>query len=159
MKILLAVDGSDFTKKMLAYLVTHDELFTTGNEYSVFTAQAALPARARAAVGKEVVDQFHKEEAEKILGPVCKFLLRHGIDDMARWPIWSWVLSPRKSWRTARSLSCWCVNLLSGRPCGAMLWHHGTPSQFVLDAFAEFVRRTRFTVDHVNLIRGSAHRS
>lgn len=73
MKILLAVDGSDFTKKMLAYLVTHDELFTTGNEYSVFTAQAALPARARAAVGKEVVDQFHKEEAEKFWGPSASF--------------------------------------------------------------------------------------
>jgi nucleotide-binding universal stress UspA family protein len=87
MKILLAVDGSDFTKKMLAYLVTHDELFTAGNAYTVFTAQAALPARARAAVGKEIVDQFHKDEAEKILGPVCKFLLRHGIDAKSTWKV------------------------------------------------------------------------
>ena len=31
MKILLAVDGSSYTKKMLAYLTTHDELFTANN--------------------------------------------------------------------------------------------------------------------------------
>jgi nucleotide-binding universal stress UspA family protein len=31
-------------------------------------------------VGKEVVDAYHRDEAEKILGPVTKFLLRHGID-------------------------------------------------------------------------------
>ena len=80
MKILLAVDGSEYTKKMLAYLTTHDELFSTSNSYTLVTVQAQLPPRARAAVGKEVVDAYHRDEAEKILGPVTKFLLRHGID-------------------------------------------------------------------------------
>ncbi len=85
MKILLAVDGSDYTKKMLAYLVTHEDLFARSNQYTVFTAQSHLPARARAAVGKEIADQFHKDEAEKILSPVCKFLVRHGIDAKSTW--------------------------------------------------------------------------
>jgi nucleotide-binding universal stress UspA family protein len=76
----LAVDGSEYTKKMLAYLTTHDELFSTGNSYTLVTVQAQLPPRARAAVGKEMVDAYHREEAEKILAPVTKFLLRHGID-------------------------------------------------------------------------------
>ncbi len=80
MKILLAVDGSDYTKKMLAYLTTHSELFSTDNSYTLLTVQAQLPPRARAAVGKEVVETFQREEAEKVLGPVTKFLLRHGID-------------------------------------------------------------------------------
>ncbi len=80
MKILLAVDGSDYTKKMLAYLTTHSELFSADNSYTLLTVQAQLPPRARAAVGKEVVDTYHREEAEKVLGPVTKFLLRHGID-------------------------------------------------------------------------------
>lgn len=84
MKILLAVDGSPYTKKMLAYLTTH-ELFTQGNDYTVFTAQPLLPPRARAAVGKEVVDQYYSDEAEKILAPVSKFLLRHGIDAKSSW--------------------------------------------------------------------------
>ena len=80
MKILLAVDGSDYTKKMLAYLTTHDELFSSNNSYTLLTVQAQLPPRARAAVGKEMVEAYHREESEKILGPVTKFLLRHGID-------------------------------------------------------------------------------
>jgi nucleotide-binding universal stress UspA family protein len=85
MKILLAVDGSRYTKKMLAYLATHDELFTSNNDYTVFTAQPPVPPRARAAVGKEVVDQYYAEEAEKVLAPVSKFLLRHGIDAKTSW--------------------------------------------------------------------------
>jgi nucleotide-binding universal stress UspA family protein len=87
MKILLAVDGSEYTKKMLAYLTTHDGLFTAANQYTIFTAQPALPPRARAAVGKEIVDKYHLEEAEKILGPVSKFLLHHGIDAKSQWKV------------------------------------------------------------------------
>jgi nucleotide-binding universal stress UspA family protein len=87
MKILLAVDGSEYTKKMLAYLTTHDELFTAANQYTIFTAQPQLPPRARAAVGKEVVDKYHAEEAEKVLGPVSKFLTRHGIDAKSVWKV------------------------------------------------------------------------
>ena len=84
MKILLAVDGSPFTKKMLAYLTTHD-LLSQGNEYSVFTVQPVLPPRARAAVGKEVVNTYYLDEADKVLAPVCEFLLRHGIDAKSSW--------------------------------------------------------------------------
>jgi nucleotide-binding universal stress UspA family protein len=80
MKILLAVDGSEYTKKMLAYLTTHDELFSTDNRYTLLTVNPQLPPRARAAVGKDMVDAYHQEEAEKVLSPVTKFLLRHGID-------------------------------------------------------------------------------
>jgi nucleotide-binding universal stress UspA family protein len=85
MKILLAVDGSSYTKKMLAYLATHDDLFTPASEYVVFTVQPVLPPRARAVVGKDIVDQYYREEAEKILAPVTKFLLRHGIDAKSEW--------------------------------------------------------------------------
>jgi len=84
MKILLAVDGSLYTKKMLAYMGTH-ELFSHGNDYTVFTVQPVLPPRARAAVGKEIVDTYYEEESEKVLAPVTKFLLRHGIDAKSSW--------------------------------------------------------------------------
>lgn len=87
MKILLAVDGSPYSKKMLAYLATHDTLFTKDHEYTVFTAQPALPARARAAVGKEIVDGYYAEESEKVLAPICKFLARHGIDAKSSWKV------------------------------------------------------------------------
>ena len=79
MKILLAVDGSSYTKKMLAYVTTHLEMFSGDNEFTVLTVQGAVPPRARAAVGKEVVDQYYAEEAAKVLDPVVKFLGRHDL--------------------------------------------------------------------------------
>jgi nucleotide-binding universal stress UspA family protein len=87
MKILLAVDGSSYTKKMLAYLATHEELFVAGNQYTVLTVQPPLPPRVRSAVGNKVVDEYLAEQAEKVLAPVTKFLVRHGIDAKSSWKV------------------------------------------------------------------------
>lgn len=87
MKILLAVDGSAYTKKMLAYLVTHQELFTAGNDYTVLTVRPMLPARAASVAGKDLVDSYHRDEAERVLAPVSKFLLRHGVNAKTSWKI------------------------------------------------------------------------
>jgi nucleotide-binding universal stress UspA family protein len=87
MKILLAVDGSSYTKKMLAYLTTHDELFGANNEYTVLTVQPALPPRARAAVGKEVVDSYYADETGKVMAPVAEFLARHDIKAKSEWKV------------------------------------------------------------------------
>ena len=80
MKILLAVDGSAYTKKMLAYLAAHDELFGTQHQYTAITVQAPLPPRARAAVGAEIANSYYEDEAAKVTAPVVKFLQRHGIE-------------------------------------------------------------------------------
>lgn len=80
MKILLAVDGSAYTKKMLAYLTTHDEVFSVKNDYTLINVQSPLPPRARAAVGAEVVNAYYAEEATKATASVVKFLQRHGIE-------------------------------------------------------------------------------
>jgi len=80
MKILLAVDGSSYTKKMLAYLATHLEVFHAENEFTLLTVQLPLPPRARAAVGADVANSYYAEEAEKVTAPVVKFLKRQGID-------------------------------------------------------------------------------
>ena len=80
MNILLAVDGSPYTKKMLAYLAAHEEMLGAGHTYTSLTVQPQLPPRARAALGKEVVDRYYQEEGEKVLAPVGKFLGRHGVD-------------------------------------------------------------------------------
>lgn len=80
MKILLAVDGSPYTKKMLAYLTTHLEVFHANNEFTIFTVQIPLPPRARAAVGADVANSYYADEAEKVTAPVVKFLKRHDIE-------------------------------------------------------------------------------
>lgn len=85
MKILLAVDGSPFTKKMLAYLAAHEELITAGrHEYTALTVQPALPPRARAALSKEMVEEYYAEESAKVLEPVQKFLAQHSITPVCR---------------------------------------------------------------------------
>ena len=79
MQVLLAVDGSPYTKKMLAYLGAHEELLNTSYSYTAITVQPPLPPRARAALGKEVVESYYSEESEKILSPVVKYLAQHGV--------------------------------------------------------------------------------
>jgi nucleotide-binding universal stress UspA family protein len=87
MNILLAVDGSTYTKKMLAYLVTHKETFAGDNTFTLLTVQPAIPPRARTALGKTMVDQYQLDEAERVLGPVTKFLLRHDINAKSVWKV------------------------------------------------------------------------
>ncbi len=87
MKILLAVDGSPYTKKMLAYLTTHDELFGPGNEYTLLTVQPPLPPRARAAVGKEVVDSYYADETQKVMAPITEFLAHHNLAAKSQWKL------------------------------------------------------------------------
>ena len=79
MKILLAVDGSPYTKKMLTYLATHDATLGENMDYTVLTVCSEVPPRARKALGKATVDQYYAEEGEKILTPVMRFLAKHGV--------------------------------------------------------------------------------
>ena len=70
MKILLAVDGSAYTQKMLAYLGAHPELLSGSPDFTALTVQAPLPPRARAMVGKAEVEAYYAEEADKVLSAV-----------------------------------------------------------------------------------------
>lgn len=75
MKILLAIDGSPYSKKMLAYLSAHDELINAGrNTFTALTVLPAIPPRARAVLSKEMVDEYYREEGAKVLDPVRKYL-------------------------------------------------------------------------------------
>ena len=87
MKILLAVDGSTYTQKMLTYLSTHHGLFGPDHEYTVLTVQPPLPPRARAAVGKEIVDGYYTDETEKVMGPVTQFLAQHQLVAKSEWRV------------------------------------------------------------------------
>lgn len=80
MNILLAVDGSPFTKKMLAYLAAHEELLGTSHHYTALTVQAPLPAHVRSSLSKELVDQYYEEENQKVLEPVVKFMATQGVE-------------------------------------------------------------------------------
>ena len=77
MKILFAADGSKFTKKALAFLVTHESLAGASDELVVLNVQPAFPGRVKTMVGAATVAAYHKEEADKVLAPIEKLLKRH----------------------------------------------------------------------------------
>jgi nucleotide-binding universal stress UspA family protein len=78
MKILLPVDGSDYTKRMLAFVAVHDELLGAGNEFTVFTVVAPVPAHASRFLDKGVLDDYYAGQAETVLAPVRQFVQQHG---------------------------------------------------------------------------------
>lgn len=73
MKILLAVDGSAFTKRMLAYLAAHDELLGTACEYIAITVVRSITGRAAHFLGRQLLEEYYREEAEAVLQPVQAF--------------------------------------------------------------------------------------
>ena len=77
MKILLPVDGSDYTKRMLGYVAAHDELFGPAHEYTVFTAVAPIPAHAARFLDGKMLSTYYDEQAESVLRPVRKFADQH----------------------------------------------------------------------------------
>jgi nucleotide-binding universal stress UspA family protein len=87
MKILLAADGSKFTKKALAFLAANDTMLGEDGELVVLHVQSSLPPRVKTMVGGPTVQDYHRDEAEKVLGPIRKFLDKHGLRYRASWVI------------------------------------------------------------------------
>lgn len=85
MKILLAADGSKFTKKALAFLVTHEGLLEKDGELHVLYVQPSLPPRVKSALTREMTQSYYLDEAEKVLMPIRKFLQRHPVTFQADW--------------------------------------------------------------------------
>lgn len=79
MKILVAVDGSSYTKRMLAYLAAHDEWLGAQHTYTVLTVVPAVPARAAAVLDKAVLKSHYDEEAEKVLKSIRTFFAKQGL--------------------------------------------------------------------------------
>lgn len=73
MKILLAVDGSAYTRRMLAYVAAHDELLGPVHEYTVLTVVPAIPPHAASFLDKATLDSYYREQAEAVLVPVRAF--------------------------------------------------------------------------------------
>lgn len=80
MKILIAADGSDYTKRMLAYLAAHDEWLGGAHRYTVLTATPPVPARAAAVMDRDTLKDYYADSAEAIFKPVRTFFKKQGIE-------------------------------------------------------------------------------
>jgi len=79
MKILIAADGSSYTKRMLAYLAAHDDWLGGLHDYTVLTVVPGVPSRAAAVLDKTILKAYFDDEAERVLKPIRAFFGRQGI--------------------------------------------------------------------------------
>jgi nucleotide-binding universal stress UspA family protein len=79
MNILLAVDGSAFTKRMLAWLVTHEEWLNQSNEYTVLTVVPMIPPHAASMFPAEQLKAYYEETADAVFKPIRKFTSKHNM--------------------------------------------------------------------------------
>jgi nucleotide-binding universal stress UspA family protein len=80
MKILLAVDGSPFTKRMLAYLAAHDEWLGGRHDYTVLNTVAPVPPRAAAVIDRDTLKNYYAETSEAVFKPIRTFFKKQGIE-------------------------------------------------------------------------------
>jgi nucleotide-binding universal stress UspA family protein len=81
MKILLAVDGSDYTKRMLGYVAAHDEMFGSGHDYVALTVVGQVPPELAHFATRSTVEDHYRTQADAVLRPVRAFAAQAG------WPL------------------------------------------------------------------------
>ncbi len=79
MKILIAVDGSEYTKKAVQYLIEHKEVFGGKPELTCIHVSLTLPPRAASAVGKEMVQSYYADETKTASDAALKKLAKAGM--------------------------------------------------------------------------------
>lgn len=78
MKILIAVDGSDYTQRMLSYLGTHGPWNGPEHAYTVVTVVPSIMPRAASMFTKDTLDAYYRDEAEAVFAPVREALSARG---------------------------------------------------------------------------------
>jgi nucleotide-binding universal stress UspA family protein len=86
MKILLAADGSEYTRKAARQLAKYTTYLAEAPELHLLHVHAALPyKRAVAVVGKAAVEKYQREDSEKALAVAEKELKKAGLAYEAHW--------------------------------------------------------------------------
>jgi nucleotide-binding universal stress UspA family protein len=78
MKIVLAVDGSAYTKRMLSYIAAHDELMGKDHQFVAVNVTGEVPPHAARFLAHDVLQRYYADEGEKVLGPVREFARLQG---------------------------------------------------------------------------------
>ncbi|MBK9608171.1 MAG: universal stress protein [Betaproteobacteria bacterium] len=86
MKILLAADGSAFTRIAAQHLVNHIEWFAKVPEIHIVHVHPPMPYPGAAArAGKAAVAKYHREESEGALAVAEKVLVKAGLAYISYW--------------------------------------------------------------------------
>ena len=79
MRILLAVDGSEHTQKAIHFLLAYKGFTDTDNTLCVVNVQAPVPNPVQRMLRSAQVAAYHREESDKALEPVQKYLESCGL--------------------------------------------------------------------------------
>jgi nucleotide-binding universal stress UspA family protein len=79
MKILVAADGSKFTRQAIKYLIEHLRMFGPNPEVHLLHVRPPIPGRAAAALGRNVVQSYYDDETNKALASARRVLQKSGI--------------------------------------------------------------------------------
>lgn len=78
MKILLPVDGSEYTRRMLNYIAEHGDLLGKDHEYVAVTVVPPVPSHAARFLDRETIDGYVRDQAEEVLKPVRELAAARG---------------------------------------------------------------------------------
>lgn len=67
MKILLAVDGSSYTQRMLTYLATHPELLGNTRDFTALTVVTPVPPHVTGYIDRSSLQKYYDDQAEEVL--------------------------------------------------------------------------------------------
>jgi nucleotide-binding universal stress UspA family protein len=88
MKILIAVDGSPFTRAAARYVARHKDSFSAPLEIHLLHVQPPIPyPRAAAVAGKAAVDRYQSEESHAALAVAEKELAAAAIAYTSAWRV------------------------------------------------------------------------
>ena len=87
MRILMPVDGSEYSKAAVAFVASRATLLKNPTEVELVNLQYRVPPRAARALGKETVRSYHEAEAAKALKSAAAALKRAGANATARYAV------------------------------------------------------------------------
>jgi len=79
MKILVPLDGSDYSKRALAFLASRSTLIGAEPEVHLLNVQPTIARPAAAELGRELTRRIYQTEAENVLEPARRTLAKAGI--------------------------------------------------------------------------------
>lgn len=80
MRILVPIDGSDFSKAAVDFIASRTTLLGKAPEVELLNVQLPIPVRAARLVGKEVVASYYRDESDKVLKAPVAALNKAGVE-------------------------------------------------------------------------------
>jgi nucleotide-binding universal stress UspA family protein len=84
MKILVPLDGSEYGKRALAFLVSRSSLIGAAPEVHLLNVQPSVAPHVAAKLGRTVTRRIYESEADAVLSPARNVLAKAGIEAKLR---------------------------------------------------------------------------